>query len=67
MIGLVMPLFAVAELVGGVAVGRISDRCVRWPPARDDRHSLTADSAVGLLWQGRGAGLAIGAAATLAA
>ena len=31
-IGLVMPLFAVAELVGGVAVGRISDRCVRWPP-----------------------------------
>eukprot|EP01043_Picozoa_sp_COSAG02_P001613 COSAG02_NODE_34_length_49821_cov_105.420438_44_plen_482_part_00 len=28
-IGLVMPLFAVAEIVGGLVIGRISDRCGR--------------------------------------
>ena len=66
MIGLVMPLFAVAELVGGVAIGRISDRCVRWPP-RPRWQAFSGRLSGRLLWQGRGAGLAIGAAATLAA
>ena len=51
-IGLVMPLFALAEIVGGVVIGRISDRCGRAVGLL--LGALAALGACAALWLGNG-------------